>query len=112
MKKKLANKYVIDLWFSLFCFLKKLHQIQYTTICTCTLSLKNLFYAFLVHFEIFCRFQTLWDKPMVMVVYSFKSIVLKSLAVEMHKHVYQKQMNKLDVEVQNCCVNFLNEWQN
>ncbi len=47
-----------------------------------------------------------------MVAYSFKSLVLKSLAVEMHKHVYQKQMNKLDVEVQNCCVNFLNEWQN
>jgi hypothetical protein len=43
---------------------------------------------------------------MVMVTYSL-SLVLKSLVVAMHKHVYQKQMNKLDVEVQNCCVNFL-----
>jgi hypothetical protein len=63
--------------------------------------------AFLVHFEIFCRYQTLWDRPMVMVAYSFKILVLKSLVVEMHKHVYQNQMNKLDVEVQNRCVNFL-----
>jgi thymidylate synthase len=44
---------------------------------------------------------------LVMVAYSFGSLVLKSLVVEMHKHVYQKQLNKLDVEVQNCCVNFL-----
>jgi hypothetical protein len=44
---------------------------------------------------------------LVLVAYSFRSLVLKSLVVEMHKHVYQKQMNKLDVEVQNCCVNFL-----
>jgi len=60
-----------------------------------------------VHFEIFCRYQTLWDGPVVMVAYSFGSLVLKSLVVEMHKHVYQKPMNKLDVEVQNCCLNFL-----
>jgi hypothetical protein len=77
------------------------------TICTCTLSLKIVVDAFLVHFEIFCKYKTLWDSPMVMVVYSFKSLVFKSLVVEMHKHVYQKQVNKLDVEVQNCCVNFL-----
>jgi hypothetical protein len=77
------------------------------TICTCTLSLRIVVDAFLVHFEIFCRYQTLWDRPVVMVAYSFKSLVLKSLVVEMHKHVYQKRMNKLDVEVQNCCVNCL-----
>jgi len=44
-----------------------------------------------------------------MVAYSFGNLVLKSLVVEMHKHVYQKKMNKLDVEVQNCCVKF---WKN
>jgi hypothetical protein len=27
--------------------------------------------------------------------------------VEMHKHVYQKQTNNLDVKVQNCCEKFL-----
>jgi hypothetical protein len=42
-----------------------------------------------------------------MVAYIFGVIVFKSLVVEMHKHVYQKQMNKLEVEVQNCCENFL-----
>ncbi len=67
--------------------------------CTCTLSLKIILDTFLVHFEICCRYQTLWDKLVVMVTYSLRSLVLKSLVVEMHKHVYQKQMNKLDVEV-------------
>jgi hypothetical protein len=38
-----------------------------------------------------------------MVAYSFGGLVLKSLLVEMHKRVYQKQMNNLDVKVQNCC---------
>jgi hypothetical protein len=33
---------------------------------------------------------------MVMVAYSLRSLVLKSLVVVVHKHVYQKQMNKLD----------------
>jgi hypothetical protein len=42
-----------------------------------------------------------------MVAYSFGGLVLKSLVVEMHKHVYQKQMNNLDVKSQNCCENFL-----
>jgi hypothetical protein len=40
--------------------------------------------AFFVHFEIFCGYQTFWDRPVVMVAYSFKSLVLKSLVVEMH----------------------------
>ncbi len=71
------------------------------------LSLKIVVDAFFMHFEICYKYQTLWVKPMVMVAYSLKSLVLKSLVVEMHKHVYQKQMNKLDVEVQNCSVNFL-----
>ncbi len=60
-----------------------------------------------MHFEIFYRYETLWDGPMVMVAYSFGGLVLKSLVVEMHKHVYKKQMNNLDVKVQNCCERFL-----
>jgi hypothetical protein len=50
-----------------------------------------------------------------MVAYSFGGLVLKSLVVEMHKHVPQKQMtklpqkqmSKLDDKTQNCCSNFL-----
>jgi hypothetical protein len=61
-----------------------------------------------MHFEIFCRYETLWDELVAMVVYSFRGLVLKSLVVEMHKHVYQKQTNNLDVKVQNCCEKFLN----
>ncbi len=62
---------------------------------------------FLVHFEIFCRYETLWDKPIAMVAHSFGGLVLKSLVVEMHKHVYQKRTNNLDVNVQECCEKFL-----
>jgi hypothetical protein len=61
----------------------------------------------LMHFEIFCRYETLWDGPVAMVAYSFGGLVLKSLVVEMHKQVYQKQINNLDVKVQNCCEKFL-----
>jgi len=68
----------------------------------CTLPLKCV-----DAFEIFCRYETLWDGPVAMVAYSFGGLVLKSLVVEMHKHVYQKQMNNLDVKVQNCCEKFL-----
>ncbi len=60
-----------------------------------------------MHFEIFCRYETLWDGPVVMVAHSFEGLVLKSLVVEMHKHVYQQQMNNLDVKVQKCCEKFL-----
>jgi hypothetical protein len=60
-----------------------------------------------VNFEIFCRYKTFWDRPVAMVAYSFGGLVLKSLVVEMHKHVYQKQMNNLDVQMQNCCEKFL-----
>jgi hypothetical protein len=63
-----------------------------------------------VYFEIFCRYETLWDGPVAMVAYSFGGLVLKSLVVEMHKHkrVCQKQITKLDVKRQNCCKKFLN----
>jgi hypothetical protein len=40
----------------------------------------------LMHFEIFCRYETLWDGPVAMVAYGFGGLVLKSLVVEMHKH--------------------------
>jgi hypothetical protein len=73
-------------------------------ISTCTLPLID---GFLVNFEIFCRYETLWDKPVAMVAYSFGGLVLKSLVVEMHKHVYQKQTNNLDVKTQNCCEKIL-----
>jgi hypothetical protein len=54
------------------------------------------------------RYEFLWDGPVVMVAYSFGGLVLKSLVVEMHKHVYQQPMNNLDVKVQKCCERFLN----
>jgi hypothetical protein len=57
------------------------------------ITIKNVVDAFLVCFEIFCRYETLWDGPMAMVASSFRGLVLKSFMVEMHKHVYQKQMN-------------------
>jgi hypothetical protein len=69
--------------------------------------MKNVVDAFLVYFEIFCRYETLWDKPVAMVAYSFGGLVLKSLVAKMHKHVYQKQTNNLDVKTQNCCEKFL-----
>jgi hypothetical protein len=68
--------------------------------------IKNVVDAFLVYFEIFCRYQILWDGPMTMVASSFGGLVLKSFVVEIRKHVYQKQMNNLDVKAQNCCEKF------
>ncbi|KAH8968782.1 hypothetical protein BDL97_03G148300 [Sphagnum fallax] len=53
------------------------------------------------------RYETLWDGPIAMVAYSFGGLVLKSLVVEMHKHVHQKKINNLDVTVQKCCEKFL-----
>jgi hypothetical protein len=54
------------------------------------ITIKNVIDAFLVYFEIFCRYETLWDGPVAMVAYSFGGLVLKSLVVEMHKRVCQK----------------------
>jgi hypothetical protein len=68
---------------------------------------KNVVDAFLVYFEIFCRYETFWDGPVAMVAYSFGGLVLKSLVIEMHKHVYQTQMTNLDVKTKNCCEKFL-----
>ncbi|CAK9869902.1 unnamed protein product [Sphagnum jensenii] len=53
------------------------------------------------------RYETLWDGPVATVAYSFGGLVLKSLVIEMHKHVYQMQMTNLDVQTKNCCEKFL-----
>ncbi|KAH8968606.1 hypothetical protein BDL97_03G135500 [Sphagnum fallax] len=53
------------------------------------------------------RYEALWDGPVAMVAYSFGGLVLKSLVVEMHKHVYQKQTNNLDVKTHIYCEKFL-----
>ncbi|CAK9872812.1 unnamed protein product [Sphagnum jensenii] len=53
------------------------------------------------------RYEALWDGPVAMVAYSFGGLVLKSLVVEMHKHVYQRQGNKLDVKTHVYCEKFL-----
>jgi hypothetical protein len=39
--------------------------------------------------------------------HSFGGLVLKSLVVEAHKHVYQRPMNHLDFEIQKCYEKFL-----
>jgi len=71
------------------------------------ITITNVVGSFLVYFEIFCRYEILWEGPMAMVAYSFRGLALQSLVVEMHKHVYQKQMINLDVKTQNCCDKFL-----
>jgi len=65
------------------------------------ITIKNVVDAFLVYFERFCRYETLWDGPMTMVASSLQGLVFKSFMVEIHKHVYQKQTNNLDVKAQN-----------
>ncbi len=45
---------------------------------------------------------------MALVAYSFGGLVLKSLVVEVHKHVRQRPRNDLDDEVHKCCKTFLN----
>jgi hypothetical protein len=43
-----------------------------------------------------------------LVAYSFGGLVLKSLVVEAHKHVYQTRENAFDEKVHKCCETFLN----
>ncbi len=45
---------------------------------------------------------------MALVAYSFGGLVLKSLVVEVHKHVYQRSKNGLDDKTHKCCKAFLN----
>jgi hypothetical protein len=71
------------------------------------ITIKNVVGSFLVYFEIFCRYEILWDGLVAMVAYSFGGLVFKSLVVEMHKHVSQKKMTNLDVKIRNCCEKIL-----
>jgi len=43
-----------------------------------------------------------------LVAYCFGGLVLKSLVVEVRKHVYQMPKNGLDDKVHKCCKTFLN----
>jgi triacylglycerol esterase/lipase EstA (alpha/beta hydrolase family) len=43
-----------------------------------------------------------------LIAYSFGGLVLKSLVVEVHKHVYPMPKNDLDDEIQKCSKTFLN----
>ncbi|CAM6016409.1 unnamed protein product [Sphagnum balticum] len=54
------------------------------------------------------RYQSLWNGPVALVAYSFGGLVLKSLVVEVHKRVHQRQRNDLDDEIHKCCKTFLN----
>ncbi len=45
---------------------------------------------------------------MALIAYSFGGLVLKSLVVDVRKHVYQMPKNDLDAEIQKCCKRFLN----
>jgi hypothetical protein len=71
------------------------------------ITIKNVVDAFFVYSKIFCRYEALWDGPVAMVAYSFGGLVLKSLVVEMRKHVYQKQKNELDVKTHFYCEKLL-----
>ncbi|CAN5975792.1 unnamed protein product, partial [Sphagnum jensenii] len=56
-------------------------------------------------------YQSLWDGPVALIAYSFGGLVLKSLVVEVRKHVYQMSKNDLDDEIQKCCKTFLNNFK-
>jgi len=43
-----------------------------------------------------------------LIAYSFGGLILKSLVVEVHKHVHQRPRNNLDDQVHKCCETFLN----
>ncbi|CAM6033429.1 unnamed protein product [Sphagnum compactum] len=53
-------------------------------------------------------YQSLWDRPVALVAYSFGGLVLKSLMVEIRKREYQRPKNDLDNEIRKCCKTFLN----
>ncbi len=54
-----------------------------------------------------CRYATLWIAPIVLVGYSFGGLVLKSLAVDVHKRIYQKVTNEYDIRIKTNCKRFL-----
>ncbi|CAK9235043.1 unnamed protein product [Sphagnum troendelagicum] len=65
---------------------------------------KNLIQSLVIN----SSYQSLWDGPVALVAYSFGGLVLKSLVVEVHKHVHQRSRNDLDDEVHKFCKTFLN----
>jgi hypothetical protein len=50
--------------------------------------IKHVDDGFLGHFQMLGSYQTLWDGLVVLVAYSFGGLILKSLVIEAHKHVY------------------------
>ncbi len=61
-----------------------------------------------MHCWIFCSYQSFWDGLVALIACSFGGLVLKSLVVETHKHVYQRPKNGLDDKIHKCCKTFLN----
>ncbi|CAM6051403.1 unnamed protein product [Sphagnum compactum] len=53
-------------------------------------------------------YRFLWNGPVALIAYSFGGLVLKSLVLEAHKHVYQRPKNDFDDKVHKCCQTFLN----
>jgi triacylglycerol esterase/lipase EstA (alpha/beta hydrolase family) len=51
---------------------------------------------------------SLWAGPVALVAHSFGGLILKSLVVEVHKHVHQRRKNDLDDEIHKCCETFFN----
>jgi hypothetical protein len=54
-----------------------------------------------------CSYDNLWEAPIGLVGHSFGGLMLKSLVVEVSKHIYQRSKNSLDKEVQIRCKKFL-----
>ncbi len=122
LKKKIKNdkkptkKFVMVSWLKLLCWLS--NCTKYDIRCCdflnmCTLALKMLLMHFLCILKYFVAIKAFGKKSVVMVAHSFGGLVLKSLVVEAHKHVYQRPMNHLDFEAQKCCEFFwtiLNVW--
>jgi hypothetical protein len=53
------------------------------------------------------RYNILWDAPIVLVGYSFGGLVLKSLVVEIQKHIHQRIINLIDADINKSCKRFL-----
>jgi hypothetical protein len=50
-----------------------------------------------------CRYENLWEVPIVSVGYSFGGVMLKSLVVEVLKHMHQRMKKTQDVVSQESC---------
>ncbi len=53
------------------------------------------------------RYDILWDAPIVLVGYSFGGLVLKSLVVEVKRHINQRIINLIDATINKSCKRFL-----